>query len=61
MYISLLMSLLFIFRLFICIFVCLFVCLMQTEIEDMSQNTVYEMCTHILSTLTVQLQAIPEM
>ncbi|XP_030847777.1 serine/threonine-protein kinase 36 [Strongylocentrotus purpuratus] len=32
----------------------------KTEIEDMSQNTVYEMCTHILSTLTVQLQAIPE-
>lgn len=32
----------------------------KTEIEDMSQNTVYEMCTHILSTIIIQLQAIPE-
>ncbi|XP_071499914.1 serine/threonine-protein kinase 36-like [Diadema antillarum] len=32
----------------------------KTEIEDMSQNTVYEMCSHILSTIIIQLQAIPE-
>ncbi|XP_041457057.1 serine/threonine-protein kinase 36-like [Lytechinus variegatus] len=32
----------------------------KTEIEDMSKNTVYEICTHILSTIIIQLQAIPE-